>query len=84
MSPENRRKSSRKIGVRDRKQVCISSEVSLGHRWVPQMKVQAAPTTQAGGLREGVKGTKKVYSVCSGKNKGAAEQSCSLGAGTAT
>lgn len=29
-SPENRRKRGGKAGIRDRKQVCISSEVGLG------------------------------------------------------
>lgn len=32
MSPENRRERGGKVGVRDRRQVCISSEVGLGHR----------------------------------------------------
>lgn len=90
ISPENRRERGGKVGVHDRKQDCISSEVGLGRRRALQIIVWAAPTTQAqaGGLREGVKGTKGLlcweFTVCSGKNKAAAEQSCSLGVGTAT
>lgn len=62
-NPANRRERGREVGVCDRKQVCICSEVGLGCGWAPQIIAQGTPTTQAQGpeLREGVKGTKKVY-----------------------
>lgn len=89
MSPENRRERGGKVGVCDGRQVYISSEVGLGHGWAPQIIVQAVPTTQAqaGGMREGVKSTKKVYFAenlrCVFRQEQGRAEHCFLGAQTA-